>query len=131
MAKFSENSHRRLDECHPDLIRLFNEVIKHVDCSILCGHRGEADQQEAYLSGKSKLQWPKSKHNQTPSLAVDVMPYPIDWFDNPRILHFVGFVRGMAKAMDIPIRSGADWNGNFDLKDKNFYDLPHFELTGD
>jgi hypothetical protein len=30
--------------------------------------------------------------------------------------------------MGINIRCGVDWNGNIDLKDQNFYDLPHYEI---
>ena len=33
-----------------------------------------------------------------------------------------------ANGMGIKIRYGGDWNGNFDLKDQNFYDGVHFEL---
>ena len=72
--------------------------------------------------------YPNSKHNKLPSKAVDVAPYPIDWNDPDRFYHFAGYVRGIAEGMGIKIRWGGDWNGNFDLKDQNFYDLPHFEL---
>jgi len=74
------------------------------------------------------LKYPTSKHNTYPSLAVDVMPYPIDWRDLYRIYYFVGYARGVANQMGIPIRCGADWDGDFNLKDQNFHDLPHFEL---
>ena len=56
------------------------------------------------------------------------MPYPIDWNDSDRMYMFVGFVRGMAQVMKIPIRCGADWDGDFSMKDQKFHDLPHFEL---
>ena len=42
--------------------------------------------------------------------------------------YFAGFVKGIALMLGIPIRWGGDWNGNNDLKDNNFDDLPHFEL---
>ena len=44
--------------------------------------------------------------------------------------HFADYVRGIAEGMGIKIRWGSDWNGNFDLKDQNFYDLLHFEVKG-
>lgn len=121
----------RLNSCHPDLVRLFEEVVKHYDCTILCGHRSEEEQTKAFSEGRSKVQFPDSKHNSIPSLAVDVSPYPVDWDDLGRFYHFVGYVRGVAQGMGIGIRSGADWDGDFEIKDNNFNDLPHFELTNE
>lgn len=128
MPKFGKRSRANLATCHPDLQRLFNEVINHYDCSILCGHRSEEKQDEAYREGKSTVQWPNSKHNVYPSIAVDVAPYPIDWEELRRFYMFVGIVRGVAAAMGINIRCGADWDGDMEVKDQNFHDLPHVEL---
>jgi peptidoglycan L-alanyl-D-glutamate endopeptidase CwlK len=129
MAIFSTQSQARLRECHEKLQLLFREVVKHYDCTILCGHRNEADQKEALRAGRSKLDWPKSKHNSMPSLAVDAVPYPIDWNDIKRFYHFAGFVMGLAKVMGIHIRWGGDFNSDLNFKNDNFIDLPHFELV--
>ncbi len=131
MPQFGAKSAERLATCHPDLQRLFNEVIKHVDCTVICGHRTEEEQEEAFRTGKSKVRWPNGKHNKKPSEAADVVPFPIDWNDKMRFYHFIGFVRGIAVQMGIKIRSGGDWDSDFDLKDQNFFDLPHFELILD
>lgn len=128
MFSFSSTSRSKLSQCHPLLQDLFYEVIKHVDCSIICGFRKEVDQNIAFSTGKSGVQWPDSNHNDTPSTAVDVVPYPIDWNDHNRFYNFVGFVRGIAVMKGIDIRVGADWDGDFEVKDQNFHDLPHFEL---
>jgi len=129
---FSASSKKKLEECHPDLQRLFNEVIKHVDCTVICGHRGEKEQNQAFAEGKSKLKYPNGKHNKIPALAVDVAPYypgtKIRWNDSKGFIYFAGFVMGVASQMGIKIRSGADWNQNFDLLDETFIDLPHHEL---
>ena len=61
-------------------------------------------------------------------MAVDVVPYPIDWKDRARFYHFVGFVRGIASQKGIKIRTGADWDGDHLFNDQTFHDLPHFEL---
>ena len=98
----------------------FCEVAKHYDLTIICGYRNEEDQNEAVRTGKSNVIWPNGKHNSQPSLAVDAAPYPIDWNDKIRFYHFVGFVRGVASQLGIKIRCGADWDGDFDLKDQNF-----------
>ena len=128
MFYFGKRSKENLQTCHPDLKELFNEVIKHVDCSVICGHRGKEEQNSAYHKGWSKLKYPHSKHNKQPSLAADVVPYPIDWRDMERFYMFVGVVRGIAAMMNIPIRCGADWDGDMDIKDQSFHDVVHFEL---
>ena len=128
MPSFSKQSLDKLSTCDSRLQELFNEVVKHTDCSVLCGHRTKIEQDEALNKGNSKVVWPNSKHNTSPSKAIDVVPSPIDWNDKHRFYMFVGFVRGIAAKMGIKIRCGADWNGNMDWKDQNFHDLPHFEL---
>ena len=129
MNSFSGKSQERLSTCHPDLQKLFNEVIKHYDCTVVCGHRGKDEQDEAVRTGQSKLAWPHSKHNSLPSKAVDVVPFPVDWSDTSRFYHFAGFVMGVALSLGIKIRFGGDWNGNLQFRDEKFKDLPHFELV--
>jgi len=129
MPKFSKASQEKLATCHPDLQRLFNEVVKHFDCTVTCGERGEFEQNEAYRKGYSKLKYPESKHNGRPSMAADVVPYPIDWKDTERMYFFGGFVKATAVQMGIEIRWGGDWDSDTQVKDQNFIDLPHFELV--
>lgn len=128
MPEFSEASKAKLSSCHPKLRQLFEEVVKHYDCTILCGHRGKEEQELAVKQGKSKLTWPLSKHNTIPSLAIDVVPYPIGWEDHSRFYHFAGFVLATALRMGIDIRWGGDWDGDLNFKEESFRDLPHFEL---
>lgn len=131
MPAFSKASADKLAQCDPRLQDVFNEVIKHVDCTVLEGHRGEKEQNECVQKGLSRTSWPNSKHNCTPSKAADVMPYPIDWQDRERIAHFAGFVVGIAKGKGINVRWGGDWNKDFITKNEKFFDGPHFELIGD
>ena len=128
MPKFGKKSRDRLLTCHTDLIMVFNEVIRHVDCSVLCGHRGKKEQMEAYNSGNSNAVYPKGRHNKVPSMAVDVMRYPIDWEDLERQTLFAGFVLGIAKQMGVDLIWGNDWDGDFDTKDTGLKDYPHFEV---
>lgn len=131
MPKYSKRSLERLGQCHIDLQILFKQVIKHYDCSILCGHRGKKEQDEAYKNGKSKLAFPKSKHNLTPSLAVDAAPYPIDWEDKKTFCLFAGYVKEAAASLydsgfiSHKIRWGGDWKGTNKVSSGDF---PHFEL---
>jgi hypothetical protein len=110
------------------LQKILNEVIRHFDCSVICGYRDEAAQNEAYYSGHSKVRYPNSRHNTVPAMAVDVVPYPIDWKDTERFCYFAGFVMGVAAKFGYPIRWGGDWDKDTEVKDNTFNDLAHFEI---
>ena len=141
MPYYSTRSATRLAECHADLRALFDEVIKHRDCSILCGARSKEDQDTAVAEGRSKAAWPTSNHNvdgakRVTSWAVDVSPYPIDWEDLERFADFATFTLETAAAMladgrmTHAIRWGGDWDLDGDWKDERFLDMPHYELIG-
>ena len=131
MPTFGARSLKQLQTCDPKIQEVLNEAIKHYDFSILEGHRTEEKQKEYFESGASKVSFPYSKHNSFPSLAVDIVPYPIDWDDRERFHLFAGFVLGIAQSMEINIRWGGDWNKNFEVDDNNFDDFPHFEIVKD
>ena len=44
MPRFGTRSKRNLATCDKRLQRIFNEVIKHVDCSVIEGHRDQQRQ---------------------------------------------------------------------------------------
>tara|TARA_Y100000310_G_scaffold345703_1_gene468522 strand:+ start:11090 stop:11521 length:432 start_codon:yes stop_codon:yes gene_type:complete len=130
MPSFGTLSKVRLDECHLHLQLIFNEVVKNFDCAVICGHRSQVHQNAAYNAKprKTKLRWPKSKHNKKPSHAVDVAPYPVDWKDHSRFYFFAGYVMCVADGMDIPLIWGGDWDGDREVDDQEFNDLVHYEL---
>ena len=125
MPSFSERSLRNLETCHPDLQTLFHTVVLAFDCTVIEGHRERERQNELLRTGMTTLAWPKSKHNSTPSRAVDVVPYPIDKY---RFYWFAGYVLATAQSLQIPIRWGGDWDGDLKWRDQTFHDLPHYEL---
>lgn len=129
MAKFSQRSLARLHTCHPDLVKVFIEVIRQSDCVILCGHRTKEEQDAAVAAKVSKTPWPTSKHNQTPSLAVDAAPYPIDWKAYDRFTALSNIVLRVAANLHVRIRWGGDWNENGSSADERFLDMPHYELV--
>ena len=134
MPKFGTKSIERLNPCHPDLIAVFNEVIKYYDCTVTCGYRGEEDQNKAFDEGRSNARYPKGKHNNSPSTAVDIYPYPVDFENYDRLSHFAGFVLGIANTMGIKLRWGRDWHQEFWTKKKDttkLRDYPHFELVNE
>ena len=128
MPKFSRKSKFKLYTCDKRLVGLFEEVVKKFDCMVLEGHRGQKAQDEAYLKGNSKVRFPNGKHNKSPSIAVDVAPYPIDWEDRDRFHYFGGYVLGVAAQMGLKIRWGGDWDMDTKTKDNKFDDLVHFEI---
>ena len=126
MPGFGKKSMENLAQCHEDLQVLFNEVILTIDCSVICGHRGKKAQQEAYNDGFSKVQYPNSKHNSIPSLAADVVPFPIDWKDVDRFNYFGEFVLRTAKRLlkEGRINHVIEWGGTWD----KFRDYPHYQV---
>ena len=137
MAKFGKTSLERLETCHEDLQLLFLQVVSTFDCSVICGHRGEEEQNKAFNASPqlSKLKFPDSKHNSYPSMAIDVVPYPVDWQDIKRMHYFAGYVKATAEQLkkdqliSHDIRWGGDWDGDTQVNDQTFIDLPHFELV--
>ena len=128
MPSFGKRSRERLESCNSDLRMVFNEVIKSVDCSILEGHREKERQNQLFDEGKTKVLYPDGRHNDYPSNAVDVVPYPVNWEDRERMTLFAGFVLGVANQMGITLRWGGDWDQDFEVQDNKFDDFPHFEI---
>ncbi|MEM1113259.1 MAG: M15 family peptidase [Pseudomonadota bacterium] len=139
MPSFGPTSQQRLATCHPDLQALFNAVIVEMDCTILCGHRNQADQNRAFAENNSRVQWPNGKHNSMPSMAVDAGPYfaeigNVDWDDikafcifGGRVIQTACYLRSIGQ-MSHGLRYGGDWDGDGRTLDQQFNDLVHFEL---
>ncbi len=120
-STFSAQSLARLGTCHPSLQLLACEILKEMDIAVVYGYRGEAEQNAAYAAGTSKLQFPRSKHNASPSNAVDLAPYPIDWNDIARFEQMGRIAKEKAAMLGIAIKWGGDWMA--------FKDYPHIELA--
>ena len=129
MPGFSDKSISKLATCDPRLQRVFHEVVRTFDCTILEGHRDKERQNRMVDEGKSQVRWPDGKHNTVPSMAIDVTPYPVVWDDRERQTLFAGFVLATAKAMDIDLRWGGDWDRDTEVRDNTFDDLVHFEIV--
>ena len=121
MFSFGKKSLEKRSQLHSDLQKVVDEAIKHIDFSIICGHRGEEEQNEAFKSGASKLVYPNSKHNMEPSDAFDATPYPCDWSDIPSFQRLADIIKQAAETTGVKIIWGGDW--------KTFKDYPHFELA--
>lgn len=116
LGVWSKRSLDNLKECHPDLQRLAAAIDKRMDIEVIEGYRGEKEQNAAYAKGTSKLKFPKSKHNRSPSLAFDACPNPIQWKDTAPFHKMRTIANEEAKKLGIKIRL-ISW------------DLPHIELA--
>lgn len=93
---------------------------------VICGYRGKEEQNKAFAEKKTKLEFPKSKHNKFPALAVDIVPDPdrnpktISWVDLTQFELMLKVVESVACDMELKIRLGRDFS---------FKDWPHVELV--
>lgn len=124
---FGERSRKVRSELDPRLQKFCNAVANHWDVSLIEGYRSPERQLELYNSGASKVR--VGKHNTSPSRAVDMAPYPIDWNDIDQFIRFTYFAKGLIAAMNLPIKNGADWDEDNDYADHTFLDWVHWELT--
>lgn len=142
MNSFSSRSMAHYDKLHTDLRRVCDEIIKYRDCSIIDSYRGPVEQQAAFDKGLSRAKPGQSKHNDLPSRAMHLIPFPIPRPPDPKspefaqqvqaewreYAFFAGLVLGVAAMLGIRLRWGGDWNENGQTVDNHFNDLHHYEL---
>ena len=126
MYQFSQRSRDNLKQCHNDLRIVAEHAIQYVDFTVICGHRHEEEQNKAFDDGFSKVRYPDSKHNKTPSLAFDFIPYPFkSWEDEAgfeKIGHMMKAIAGLLKQFGViesEFNYGGDWGwdpGHFEIK---------------
>lgn len=117
----------KLQEAHPHLKVFFQWVkINHPDAHVSWTFRDQANQDECFRMGKSKLQWPKSPHNAMDlfgkpcSEAIDLFvlsndgkaEWPTGWFKT---------VSQQMKDAGMPFK----WGGDF----KTLGDADHFQMA--
>jgi peptidoglycan LD-endopeptidase CwlK len=114
------NPKGKLESCHADLQRLVKKLAETMDIIVVYGYRTKEEQDAAFASGNSKLKWPKSGHNSSPSKAVDLAPYKegkLDWTDLQGFKDMQKEARKIAASMGIKLKPLISW------------DLPHLELV--
>lgn len=129
MPVFGARSKARLDTLDVDLRWILYGAILVTDFTVICGARSKEEQDEAFASGHSKVQWPNSKHNTSPSLAVDVAPWPIDWKDDLAFARLYGVIEACAFTRKVQLRWGGDWDGDGSSRDQTFMDIGHIEVV--
>lgn len=137
--KFGNRSKANLDTADPRLQRVCYRALSYgvMDFSVIEGHRTIEKQQKLYAEGKSQIDGitRKGKHNENPSLAVDLLPYPHKingvnvWEDKQRFSVLAGLILAAAAEEGVTLRWGGDWDGDGNNADSSFHDMPHFELA--
>lgn len=136
MPKFSEQSRKLLNQCHPDIIIVCNELIKYVDFKVLPSTIRTLEEQKKFVAeGKSKTM--DSKHligeKRDRSDAIDITFCPVDFTKEKRKFYLAGYFLGIAKMLKAfgiiksEFRWGGDWNRNNNFDDQTFNDYEHFE----
>lgn len=117
MPTFGSKSRAARDTCDDRLIYTLDYTIQRIDCSVVWGHRGETEQQEAFTSGNSQLRWPLSNHNALPSTAVDVVPWPTGYSSLPEFYELASYMYAGAAEIGVHLEWGGHW--------KNYTGLGH------
>jgi peptidoglycan L-alanyl-D-glutamate endopeptidase CwlK len=133
MRTWSRTSKEVYDDLHPQLQVIVTRIRDEVaDISLVSGHRGKEEQNDAFDVGASTLRYPDSKHNTLPSIAVDFQPYPYPKYE-PKLWGSLGYIAGRALGIaleeGVTLRWGGDWDGDGDTTDQSFDDLFHLEIT--
>lgn len=128
MYSFSQRSLDNLKNVDERLVRICNKLIKRIDFAVIEGFRTPERQKELYDKGFSKIDGisKKGKHNYSPSLAIDIIPFkkghnPFDGSKESDIMfdNLAKEFKQVAKELGINITWGGEWK---------FIDKPHFQL---
>lgn len=138
--QYGSTSLKRLYTCHPDLITFAKTgiITSPVDMSIVCGFRGELEQNKAFDEGFSRARFGESPHNvedadgEPLSLGIDIIPY-VDgkgiWDANHAAFKELSdHLKAVAKELyeNNAIEQRIEWGGDW----TSFVDKPHWQARG-
>ena len=111
----------KLGMAHSELATWFNCIVKiaYPNAHVSWSYRDQADQEQCFLDGKTRLHFPNSAHNKTPALALDL--FQID--DHGEGVWSPKFFSDVKKLTPSHIVWGGLW--------KTLGDNDHFELLPD
>jgi peptidoglycan L-alanyl-D-glutamate endopeptidase CwlK len=117
----SQRSKDRLKGVHPDLVKVIEEAIKEspLDFSISEGLRTKERQKVLFDSGKSQTM--NSRHITGHAIDFAVIKDGEVTWDFKYYQLVADHIKAVAKALDVPIIWGGDW--------QSFRDGPHVELN--
>jgi len=146
MYKFGKISREKLGTAHSDLTKIMELALARskVDFGISEGNRSVIRQLQLFNEGKSMIDGinKHSKHNYTPSMAVDIYVYHPDLetrrklaYDKVHLAYLAGVIAACAAELfdcgkvNHKLRWGANWDSDGVIYfDQSFDDYPHFEL---
>ena len=131
MNRFGRNSRANLATVDGRLQGVAHKVLRIKDHSIVKGHRPKDEQNAAFASGASELEWPDGNHNNLPSKALDAQTYPVPPTEQALRedqIYLLGLYKGVAYEMGIPLRTGGDWDRDGEIADNGFDDFFHAEI---
>lgn len=136
---YGASSESKLDELHPDLVRVMRRAIKMtppaVDLTIVWTYRNK-QQQNSIPASNTNARWPESYHNAEDedgnpcSEAVDFAPLingKIPWKDDARFCHTAGIIHAAAQLEDVEIIWGNDFDQDGSTKDQSLADSGHIQ----
>lgn len=113
----------KLAQAHPDLRVWFLDLkSRNPSVHVSWSYRDQDSQEQAFAEGRTQLHFPKSAHNQNPSLALDIFQLNDKGcavFDPI----FCAKVASEIRTSNLPMI----WGGNF----KSIGDNDHFQLHSD
>lgn len=139
---FGARSRGNLQGVDPRMCKVVHRALeisyetKGPDFAVIEGVRSLARQKQLYAKGRTapgpKVTWTlKSKHFPDPKTgfgkAVDL--FPGSWTDLSLFDHMARCMFQASKELNIPIRWGADWDGDGKPRERGETDSPHFELA--
>jgi peptidoglycan L-alanyl-D-glutamate endopeptidase CwlK len=130
----------RLTGVHPRLVAVVKRAIalSDQDFLVLEGVRTPERQKELYAQGRTKpgqkVTWTLTSNHFKQAdgygHAVDLCPFPVDWNAASKFDAIYKAMFLASKELDIPIRSGMDWDRDGVLREAKESDSPHYELHG-
>ena len=135
---YGKKSEANLMTVNPVLQLIFRQALKLglIDISITCGRRSQAEQNEMYRLGRSRVKWPHGKHNVIDPFdlanALDAAPYVNGKvsYDYRHCVYLAGIIMAIATERGFKIRWGGNWDMDTEvMTDQDFQDLVHYELV--
>ena len=126
MPSFDLASAKRLSQAHPLIKKVMLAAREQIEFTIMDSQRGRDAQEYAFKKGHSKAHFGQSAHNWSPAIAVDIAPVPLTWKSPKPFIALSKIIMPIAKAMNVPLRWGGDWN--MDGSTSDGWDFPHYEL---
>ena len=132
MRAWGRTSKKHRESIDHRLNAVSDKVLQIRDHSIIKGHRPEAEQNDPFDRGASKLRWPDGNHNSIPSKALDMRPYPMPEGEETLredLSYLAGLYVGIGSQAGLRLRWGGDFDQDGETADYRWDDLWHIEIV--